>query len=95
MSHLGSPKHRYIIQLSAQFLILLLDLLLGETMESLEVSPYLMMIWTEDGVIKVFSVARNHPKYATKVQRSIHLSDWKVTNRLEGSFFFKYWKATD
>ena len=95
MSHLGSPKHRYFIQLSTQFLILLLDLLLGEPMESLKISPFLSIIWTEDEAIKAFSVGKNGLKYATKVQRSIHLSDWGVTNRLEGSFFFKYWKATD
>ena len=38
------------------------------------------MIWTEDKVIKVFSIGRNDLKYATKVQISIHLSECEVTN---------------
>ena len=38
--YVGSPKHRYIIQLSTQLLTSLLALLLEETMESLKISPF-------------------------------------------------------
>lgn len=47
------------------------------------------MIWTEDEVIKVFSIERNDLKYATKVQRSIHLSDCEVTSLTRRIFFLQ------